>query len=394
MCHLCIFASVKFAGCAGAIRSLRSKNPQGRLQRLAGPAKCYTSPAIKNLSDQLANVVKPARQKYRAGSAPCRDGLEPEAMFTVADVVLEYLVAKSALQQAGLLTTGALVKAHSYCLAFADMFGDLPLDKCRRGDLRRFLAAHPEYQSPHTKSDACGAVVTCFRWAVEDGLIAYCPYAKPRDLPTPQPREAITREEVKAILGHARHGGRGRTPLHFRFALWFLAETGVRTSELYRLDWSEYDPGRGCFEMRSKSTHRTGQKRIIALSKRAWRVINWLRRKAARTATVKTDAGGVTTYAAFPTQGKVFLNGRGRPWNRRSFGKLFRLHADAAGVRSSVSAYCCRHGFCCAALERGIGERQLADYLGHSSTRYISWYGRAVKSRVDYLRDVADRTKG
>lgn len=313
--------------------------------------------------------------------------------MTVNEIVQSYLEFKTALRVAGRITSKCLTKAHYYLIPFVFIFGDVDVALLRRNDLRKFLAAHPEWASPHTINDACGAVVTAFRWAVEEGLIANCPYSKPKDLPPLEPRAAISGEEVRGILAHARaaRGGRGLTPVRFRLALAFLWWTGIRTCELYSLDWSQLDVDRRCFELRGKSTHKTGHKRIIALCSRAWRLINWLRFRAARTAAVTTTTEGVTTFSTFPTSGPVFLNGRGRRWNRRSFQSLFRKHARAAGIRPEVSAYSCRHGFCCEALEAGVGERQLADYMGHATTKLISWYGRAIKSKVDYLRDVADR---
>lgn len=295
--------------------------------------------------------------------------------LTVADVIREYLVAKTGQMQAGLVHKRTCIKAHFYCLAFAEDFGQLRVEQCRRGDLKRWLVKHPEYESPHTKHDACAQIVAAFRWAEEDGLISSCPYRKPKDLPAPEPRQPITGPEVRAILASAHGYGHRPTRRAFRLALWFLWQTGCRTCELYRLDWSQYDDSRGCFELRSKTTAKTGRLRLLALPRKAWRLIRWLRARQT----------GIT--------GPVFRNGRGRPWNKDSFGKLFRRHANAAGVREEVSAYCLRHGFTVEALEAGAGERQLADYLGHSTTRYVGWYGRGVRSKVDYLREVGERRK-
>lgn len=238
-------------------------------------------------------------------------------------------------------------------------------------DLKRFLALHPEYKSPSTKHDAAGAIVTAFRWAEDEGIVIPCPYRRPRDLPAMQPRAAIRHEEVRAVLLIAKTKSRGKSGPRFRLALWFLAETGIRTCELYKLDWEQYDPERGVFELPSKSTRKTGQLRLIVLSRRAWRLIEWIRRSR--------------------PSGPVFLNGRGRAWNKGSFGDLFRRYGDLAGVRKSVSAYCCRHSFCCRALEAGAGERQLADYMGQSSTRYVAWYSRSIRQKVEYLRAVGER---
>jgi integrase len=291
---------------------------------------------------------------------------------TVADVIREYLDQARARVAAGLLQAASLDKLRLYCGSFSADFGAQPVTSCRRGDLKRWLTKHPEYKSAFTKSDACGAVVTCFRWAEEDGLISTCPYHRPRDLPAQQPRAPIRREEVEMILMHARTAGYRKTRVRFRMAVWFLWETGCRTCELYRIAWEHYDPERGLFELASKTTGKTGRNRLIVLTARAARLIRFLRRWDKR------------------TTGTVFTNGQGRPWTKDTFSKLFRKQARGAGIRAGISAYCLRHGFCCEALEAGAGERQLADYMGHSTTRYISYYGRGVKTKVDYLRDAAE----
>lgn len=291
--------------------------------------------------------------------------------LTVASVIGEYLAAKEAQAHAGMIQPEALAKARFYCLAFKADFGTLAIGSCRRGDLKRFLALHPEYRSAWTKHDAAGHVVCAFRWAEDNGLIPSCPYRRPKDLPAAEPREWMRRDEYLAIIEHAKRWGKRPTRKRFRLALRFLWLTGARTCELYRLKWEQYDDDRGVFEQKGKTTHRTGKARMIVLTPRSWRFIRLLRRFDKR-----------------PT-GHVFLHGRGRPWNRDSFGKLFRKHANRAGVRKEVSAYSARHGFCVELLDAGAGERQVADLMGQETTRQIRHYGRGVRSKLDYLRRTA-----
>jgi site-specific recombinase XerD len=73
------------------------------------------------------------------------------------------------------------------------------------------------------------------------------------------------------------------------------------------------------------------------------------------------------------------------------FCKDFRAYARRVGIREEVSAYSLRHGFCCQALERGVGARQIADVLGQATTRQIDWYGRGTRKQVDYLRENVTR---
>src|SRR5579862_6430602 len=300
------------------------------------------------------------------------DPSDESSGITVAEVVARYLQHTDDRALAGLLKQETAQRAHFYCDTFAADFGARHVAECRQNDLIAFIAGHLEYRSPHTKHDAVGAVVTAFRWAHNEGIIERCPYARSKELPACEPRAPIRPEEIRAILNHARRHGRRMTRLRFRQALWFLWETGCRTCELREIGWEHYDDERGLFELPGKTTGRTGKKRLLVLPSRAWRLVRWLRRRDSR------------------SKGPVFRNGRDGAWTRKSFGKLFRNHADAAGVRPEVSAYSARHGFTCEALEGGAGERQLADYLGHANTRYVGYYGRGVRERIDYLRAAAD----
>jgi integrase len=60
-------------------------------------------------------------------------------------------------------------------------------------------------------------------------------------------------------------------------------------------------------------------------------------------------------------------------------------------VRDIVTPYSLRHGFCIRSLDAGLGERQIADLMGHASTKYVSWYGRTAGRRIEYLADLLDR---
>ena len=56
--------------------------------------------------------------------------------------------------------------------------------------------------------------------------------------------------------------------------------------------------------------------------------------------------------------------------------------------RSSSTGALCRHGFCVRAIEAGVGNRQVADAMGHANTRLTDWYGRASTGNAEYLRNV------
>ncbi len=223
-----------------------------------------------------------------------------------------------------------------------------------------------------------GLVVSCFRWAAKERLIDRCPFERDATVwPTPMPRDAITPAEYAAIMREARPRQRSahRTArFAFRRALAFLWETGARTCEMKCVRWDQIDllAGVAVLEI-SKTSRKTGEKRAIALSEKIVRLLRWIKRQ---TRPKPND--------------HVFLNSRGTVWTNSSFGTMFRKTARRCGVRLSISAYSLRHGFCVRGLEMGVGERQLADLMGHASTKHIAWYGRTAKSKLAYLKGTLD----
>lgn len=304
--------------------------------------------------------------------------------LTVADVIAYYLEAREIQLRGGALSVDAFKNSRRLLRVFESHFGPLPVSQCRQSDLVRFLHLHPEWQSPDAKITAVGAVVACFRWAAMEPIIDRCPYTRPKGLiPPPQPRKAITPEEVRRLLSEARHHGYRPTRRAFRLIVWFLWETGCRTCEAREITWGEIDWSAGVIRKAKHKTARTGQDRIIPLSDRVLRLLGWLRR-----VTVMLPSHGGNTDRP------IFCNGRNRPWTRHQLAKNFRVYAARIGLRKELSAYCLRHGFTVQGLENEVGARQLADVLGHSSTRYVDWYGRASKAQADYLRRSADQVHG
>jgi hypothetical protein len=144
----------------------------------------------------------------------------------------------------------------------------------------------------------------------------------------------------------------------------------MRAARFTDVDW----PRRVIVLREHKTASATGQERLIALG-RAYRLVRWLYRRRRR------------------GQQHIFLNSRGRRWTK-DFCKLFRKFARRAGVRDEVSGYSLRHGFAVGAIENGLGERQVADLLGHASTRFVSWYARKTKSHARHLGKMLDLAHG
>jgi len=305
-------------------------------------------------------------------------GNQPEPALTVRQVIAAYLDQKALDHLAGAFSLKALESARHYLGRFAKDFGDLPVSQCHKNDLTHWLLKHPEWESTFTRHDAVGRVVTCFYWA-EDELGIVSRYRRPKFVGAPlRPRPAIEPAEYRAMQRYARRARNTRRMLRtrnvFRAALSFLWRTGARPCEMRTAQWTELDWRREIIVTKNKTEKATGKDRMIPVGS-VMHLLRWLYRRKK------------------PGQTHIFTNTLGKPWTADRFAKEFRRYANLAGVRQKVSAYCLRHGMCVRLLEKGEGERQIADVLGHESTRYVSWYGRTTRTMADYLNDVIRRKK-
>ena len=299
---------------------------------------------------------------------------------SVAEVIKRYLDEKEFQNESGAYTDKSLSRAKYYLDDFADKYGTRPLDQCHRNDLIKWLAGHKTWRATATRHDAVGSIVTAFHWA-EDELGIRSPFRRPKFLGPPvQPRPAIRPEEYQAmrlLLRRAKtnRGRRARTREAFRVALAFLWKTGCRTSEMRNAEWREIDWIRGVLVLsQHKTVAKSGESRMIPV-RRVLPLLRWLKKR-------RRDG-----------QAKIFVNSIGKPWTCDRFAKEFRRFASIAGVREEVSAYCLRHSLCVRLLEKGASDRATADVLGHSSTKFISWYGRTTRTMADHLNNVLGKDK-
>lgn len=298
----------------------------------------------------------------------------------VRRLIIAYLDHLALRLRAGKITEKTAEKPRHYLGVFSRDFGEKSVSELHPNTLEKWIISHPEWQSPHTLLDAIGCVMACFDWGCHDEeMISRNPLRRPKDLPTPGPRKPLFKSEYRALMRTARRyiprgsGAMRRRPAsaNFRAALWFLWSTGCRPGEMLEAEWSDLDWRTGVLRLYShKTARKTGQHRALALNR--W-ILFFLSRHAPQV----------------PEQGqKIFPNLRGGHWGE--FSKVFRRFANLSGIPKDKSAYCLRHGVCVDLIEHGATDRQAADILGHSSTRYVSWYGRGTKNHADYLRRIQD----
>ena len=295
----------------------------------------------------------------------------------VADVVAAFVRAKTLQTKLGGASPKSLAILSSTLNDLSKAMGPRRVADLCNDDLLEWICDHPEWESPHTMTHRQGIVVSAFRWAKDRRLVVDCPFRRTSKLfKALHPRTAIEPAEYVAVMALARRPGahrvHQRSAKALRWALYFLWETGCRTCEMRVLAWEDVDLENGCATLdEHKTAQATGQPRVIPFTPELTRLLRWVHRR---------------TRPA--PQARLFLNGRGRPWTCPGFARLFRRYGKLAGIRVSISPYSLRHGFCVRALAARVGQRQIADVLGHSSTRYIEWYGRSARSNVRYLQGI------
>lgn len=318
---------------------------------------------------------------------------EPEpAKLTVRRLVRRFL---KAMRRRG-IDPRSLERYEHYCLSFVRRYGSRPAADIRARHLVRWIMSHAEWKRNSTKENAARAVIACWKWACEVAELDVRPIvglARQKTWGSPQPRKAIRPDEYAAMMRFAKGctGGKGsRGPGRrrgrpsrsvFRRALYFLAQTGARPGEMRAAQWDFVDWQRGIILLQEhKTVGKTGRPRVIALSRRVLWLLRWMyrHRNAHRGAHAKEHAE------------LIFRSTWGTAWTRQSFARLFRKYARLAGVREEVSSYSLRHGFTVTGLKNGVGERQLADLLGHAGTARIGWYGRDAGLDMDYLHQTIE----
>ena len=305
-----------------------------------------------------------------------------QSTLTVRELCRQFLELKELEGHSGLITDSLVKRLRRHLDDFCQgTRGDLAAEKLRGSDVTRWILGHDAWQADSYRLSAARSVQGAYSWATDEGLLTRNPVRKLKPCwGTPQPRGAIRPEEYRAILEAARRcdGRRGRRRpgrSAFRIAWWFLWQTGARTCEMREAQWEYVDWEAGLLRFPDHKTRKkTGQSRVIPLSARVLRLLQFLHRHR-----------GDATH--------IFTTSRGGPWTCRNFDQAAAEFRKLAGVRAECTPYTLRHGWTVAGLEAGEGERQLADVLGHTSTRYVAWYGKDVKTRAEYLRGIAERVR-
>lgn len=215
------------------------------------------------------------------------------------------------------------------------------------------------------------AVRRCFHWAVvEAGIIKRDPFGKVKAPARNFRKRIMTPQEMSAFMRAPRRAWR-----HYLLA---LRELAARPQEVRALEWDELQAeepgmsidaalrlGRAVFVMHDyKSRERRRSQdtpRVLLVTPRLGRLLIRIRER---------DSS---------REGKVFRNTRGKAWSKNAVRCMFRSMRRRLGIVAdkrgeNVTAYTMRHSCATIAASRGVLDRVLADWLGHTETRTTRRY--------------------
>lgn len=193
------------------------------------------------------------------------------------------------------------------------------------------------------------------------------------DVEAPSPErplpKALATDDVQRLL--AAPVGDGPAVLRDRAILELLYAAGLRISELVGLDVDDVDR----VDRSVTVTGKGDKQRVVPFGAAAAETLDaWLVRGRP---------------AVAPTDHAVFVNLRGGRLTRQGAWKIVKEHADAAGLRASVSPHTLRHSFATHLLDGGADVRVVQELLGHAQVTTTQIYTLVSRTRLRKVYDEA-----
>ena len=153
----------------------------------------------------------------------------------------------------------------------------------------------------------------------------------------------------------------------------FFYSTGVRVSELVRLNWADVDFRLGIVRVTGKGS----KERIVPIGEIALEALHDYAREQRK----RWNVSGKGETA-------VFLNNRGMRITTRSAARIVEKHLKHAGIQVKMGPHGLRHSFATHLLNSGADLRSIQELLGHAS---LSTTQRYTHLNLDQLTAVYDK---
>jgi integrase/recombinase XerD len=210
-----------------------------------------------------------------------------------------------------------------------------------------------------TQRERIGALRDWFRWLTRQNMILHNP-ASELELPRPErrlPVAGLTRTEVEQLL--AVPDTNDLLGLRDRAMLEMLYATGLRRTELCRLECPDVNPERGTVTVRQGKGNKD---RVVPLGPRA---AAWVTRY------VREVRSRLLIDMHTPT---LFLTGYGGPFNPDVFSRMVSAWMERAGLAKRGSCHLLRHTCATHMLEGGADIRYIQQQLGHQKLETTAIY--------------------
>lgn len=215
------------------------------------------------------------------------------------------------------------------------------------------------------------SVQRCFNWGSEEKLIPPHELGRIRK-PRPKLRDRfVTDNEFRSLLRATNTSRDDRLGAPFRRFLLAMEWTGCRPGELARLTWDDVHFKRDLALLWKHKTDRTGRPKVIPLIPKFKRLLLWLH--------------------ARQSSEHIFLNSRGKPWNRHSIAKRMMTARAKCGLPADVVPYTLRHRVATNAILRTGDLKMTSQLLGHST---VTTTERYVQLANDALVAFSSRALG
>lgn len=244
-----------------------------------------------------------------------------------------------------------------------------PLAEVNSADISAYLG-HRFRMGANARSSArlLSSLRKFYGWLLRERLIASDPCAgidSPR-LGRPIPG-ALSEREVESLLAapavYQPLGLRDRAMLELLYA------TGLRVSELVKLQLNQVDSHRGLVRLLGKGN----KERLVPLGEEA---LMWLDQYL-------QEARGL--LLGQQQCDYLFVTQRGGPMTRQAFWYLIKRHAKQAGITRPLSPHTLRHAFATHLLNHGADLRVVQMLLGHSSLSTTQIYTHVAQERLKQI---------
>lgn len=225
--------------------------------------------------------------------------------------------------------------------------------------------------SPRSIARHVATIRNFYQFLTAEGTIARDPaefLAAPKQWSTIP--KYLNREEVDRLV--AAPVKNTPTDLRDRAMIELLYATGLRVSELCKLEMSAIERGLSLLKVTGKGN----KQRIVPFGESAGEAVD------------KYLAEGRGALLKDRASKYVFVTARGKAMARQTFWLLLRKHGRNAGIFRKLTPHVVRHSFATHLVEGGADLRSVQTMLGHADISTTQVYTHVAQRR---LRDTIDR---